>query len=717
MKSYHIAGISVSTSPSPIAKKPKFCEILAWPTGVRTPFCRIANRTKTNQIRPLSMNPLSEIKTRFSAALAGLSDDPTSLLAMIRPAGDPKFGDYQANCAMPLGNQLGKSPRDVAADLVEKVKLDDFCQSIEIAGPGFINLKLDDDWLKSRLTEAITDGGLGVTKVADPKVYIVDYSSPNVAKPMHVGHIRSTVIGDAVTNVLRFVGHTAISDNHLGDWGTQFGMIIYGYKNFVEMAAYEKEPVTELGRLYKYVRKLMDYHAAVKELPESTEKLADANATLQSLEGQPTPEDKSDAKKAKKELKKARKNVKSLEEKIKGKLDEETKLLVGGLEQTIAAVENDQALKANADAHPEIGSAVLTETAKLHKGDEENTALWKEFLPFCLDDIQKIYDRMNVSFDHVLGESFYHSELANVVNDLEAKGFARESEGATCIFLDGYETPMMIRKRDGAFNYSTTDLATIKHRVNHFAADGMLYVVDHRQSEHFGKLFHVAKLWGYDDAEMTHVSFGTVMGKDGKPFKTRSGATVGLEGLLDEAESRALEIVKEKNDGLSEEEMRRVALVIGLGGLKYADLAHNRESDYTFDYDKMLALKGNTAAYSQYGYARVQGIMRKAEVEIEPLRKSPVPFLFETEVERKLAVQLVQFGETLDEVLVEYKPNLLCTYLFELGQTFAQFFDQCSVKDAETEELKQSRVQFCDLTARTIQTGLALLGISVLDKM
>ncbi|MFK7768545.1 MAG: arginine--tRNA ligase [Mariniblastus sp.] len=651
------------------------------------------------------MNPLSEIKSRFSAALTGLSEDTSSLLAMIRPAGDPKFGDYQANCAMPLGKKLGKSPRDVAADLVAQVSLDDFCQTVEIAGPGFINLKLDNEWIKSRLAEAITDERLGVAKVAESKVYVIDYSSPNVAKPMHVGHIRSTVIGDAITNVLRFVGHTAISDNHLGDWGTQFGMIIYGFKNFVNKAAYEKEQVKELARLYKYVRVLMDYHAAVKELPVATAKLKEAEADLAELQGQPMPEEKSAAKKTKKEIKKAEKSVKSLSDKI------------GGLTQTIEAVETEPSIKADAGAHLGIATAVLTETAKLHEGDEENTGLWREFLPCCLDDIQRIYDRLSVKFDHVLGESFYHPELQNVVNDLEAKGFTRESDGAVCVFLDGYETPMIVRKQDGAFLYSTTDLATIKHRIDEFSADAMLYVVDHRQHEHFEKLFDVARLWGHDKAEMKHVSFGTVMGKDGKPFKTRSGDTVGLEGLLDEAECRALNIVKEKSSDLPEDQMAKVASVVGLGGLKYADLAHNRESDYTFDYEKMLALKGNTAAYSQYGYARVQGIMRKAEVAIDPLRKTPVPFLFETDVERKLAVQLVQFGETLDEVLVDYKPNLLCTYLFELGQTFAQFFDQCSVKDAESEELKQSRVQLCDLTARTIKTGLGLLGISVLDQM
>lgn len=663
------------------------------------------------------MNALSEIKARFLTVLANVSEQPESLLGMIRPAGDPKFGDYQANFAMSLGKQLGKPPRDVATELVANVQLDDFCQNVEIAGPGFINLTLDNQWLVSRLTAAMSDERLAVARTSTAKTYVVDFSSPNVAKPMHVGHIRSTVIGDAIAKVLRFVGHKVITDNHLGDWGTQFGMIIYGYKHFVDQEAYQREPVVELGRLYKLVRKLMDYQSAVKKVPNLQQELAALEAQVASAEAQPKPENKSDAKSAAKELKRLRAKVADAKETLFGKPDPDSGEVIGGLTQLIAEVESVDALKqANLD-HPDIGTAAQLETAKLHEGDAENQQLWHEFLPHCLQDIQKIYDRLQIEFDHVLGESFYHGELANVVNDLEAKGFTRQSDGATCVFLANHEAPMIVKKSDGAFLYSTTDLATIKYRMENWHADACLYVVDHRQHEHFTKLFDVAKLWGYADTELTHVSFGTVMGKDGKPFKTRAGDTVGLEGLLDEAESRALAIVREKNAELAGDEAVQVASVVGLGGLKYADLAHNRESDYTFDYDKMLALKGNTAAYSQYGYARVQGIMRKADVEVDPLRESPVPFVLATDVERKLSVQLIQFGETLDEVLVEYRPNILCSYLFELGQTFAQFFEQCPVKDAESEALKLSRVQLCDLTARTIQTGLALLGIKTLDKM
>jgi len=353
----------------------------------------------------------------------------------------------------------------------------------------------------------------------------------------------------------------------------------------------------------------------------------------------------------------------------------------------------------------------------LHKGDEENIALWKEFLPECLKDIQKIYDRLDIKFDHVLGESFYHDELANVVNDLEAKGFTQISDGAVCIFLDNQETPMIIQKADGAYLYSTTDLATIKYRMDNMKSDACLYVVDHRQSEHFEKLFDVAAKWGYDESELTHVSFGTVLGEDGTPFKTRSGDTVGLESLLDEAQSRALVVAIENNSELPTERHDEISKVVGLGAIKYADLSQNRASDYKFSYDKMLATRGNTATYLQYAYARVHGIARKTDANWEAIRANPVPFEFEKEIERTLAVKLLQFVEAIDEVLVEYKPNILCNYLFELAQLFAKFFDQCSVKDAGSDSLKTSRLQLCDLTARTIKTGLGLLGIKVLDKM
>ena len=359
----------------------------------------------------------------------------------------------------------------------------------------------------------------------------------------------------------------------------------------------------------------------------------------------------------------------------------------------------------------------MLETAALHEGDERNHQLWNDFLPHCREDIQRIYQRLDVTFDHELGESFFHNMLGDVVDDLEAKGFARMSDGAMCVFMEQYETPMIIRKQDGAFLYATTDLATIKYRLNEWNADAILYVVDHRQHQHFEKVFDAVKLWGYDDVELVHVSFGTVLGDDGKPFKTRSGDTVNLETLLDEAESRAVAIAKEANPDLEPQQQENIGRVVGIGGLKYADLSQHRASDYKFSYEKMLAMKGNTATYLQYSYARVQGILRRLETDLQELRSDASPLVFEKDVERALAVKLVRFGESLDEVLVEYKPNLLCNYLFELTQTFFQFYDQCSVKDASSDDVRVSRLKLCDLTARTIEKGLGLLGIGVLEQM
>ena len=656
------------------------------------------------------MNALHELKEKFRPIIAtyveGDVSQTDSMLAMIRPAGDAKHGDFQANFAMPLGKKAGQPPREVADAIVAKADLSDICQNVEIAGPGFINLKLDDQWIKQNLKLALADGRLAVAPVTAPRNYIVDYSSPNVAKPMHVGHIRSTVIGDALTRILNFIGHQAKSDNHLGDWGTQFGMILYGYKNFRDDAKFESDTIGELTRLYRLVRKLIDYHGAKTKLPELQSTLDELETQLSGLKQQQSAaEEKSAIKKIKKEISQVGKRVTDAKE----KLEKAT--------ASITAVEEDSDLAAKAADHPEIGKSALLETAKLHAGDEENRELWSKFLPICKQDMQTIYDRLNVEFDMALGESYYNDMLGGIVDELEAKGFARESDGAMCVFLDDFETPMIVRKKDGAFLYSTTDLATIKYRMDNFDADACLYVVDHRQHEHFEKLFAVAKLWGYDEAELKHVSFGTVMGKDGKPFQTRSGDTVGLAGLLNEAEKRAGDIAKELNEGITADQLVENARVVGIGSLKYADLSQNRASDYTFDYEKMLALKGNTAAYLQYGYARVQGILRKVEIDPQPLRAAPVEFEFATEIERALAVQLLRFEEALSDVLIDYKPNLLCNYLFDLGQIFFKFYDQCSLKDTESETLKSSRVQLCDLTARTIKTGLSLLGIGVLDQM
>ncbi len=655
------------------------------------------------------MNILAELQERFRAALAELVDDPTELLAMVRKSSEPKFGDYQANFAMALGKRLKRPPRDVAAEIVQRLQIDDLCEPPEVAGPGFINLRLKTDWLAAAATRTLASQRLGVTPAKEPRTYVVDYSSPNVAKPMHVGHIRSSVIGDSLKRTLRFLGHKVIADNHIGDWGTQFGMIIYGYKHFLDEAAYRQNAVAELGRLYKFVSRLVSYREAVRSLPEMRNRLAERRDDAAHLAS--VAQERSDDKGAAKAARKAEAGAK------------EQAAALQSLEAGIAEVESDPVLSKAAAAHPDIEKQVLEETAKLHRGDAENVSLWKEFLPACLEDIQRIYRRLDVSFDVTLGESFYNDRLPGVVNALVQRDIARESDGAMCVFLDDHKTPLVIRKQDGAFLYGTTDLATVQYRMETWHPDAMLYVVDHRQSLHFEQFFAAARLWGYDDVEMVHVSFGTVLGEDGRPFKTRSGDTVGLEGLLDEAVRRAYEVVSENDDKkpggaeIEPERRREIAEVVGIGALKYADLSVNRTSDYTFSYDRMLALNGNTATYMQYAYARVFGIFAKGDIDVQELRASGAAIDLSHPAERALAVGLLQFFEALEAAAAEYRPNLLTTYLFDVAGAFSIFFDQCPVLKAETEELRTSRLLLCDLTARTLKQGLDLLGIKVVDKM
>ena len=659
----------------------------------------------------LRMNILAELKSRFRAALAELVDDPAEMLELIRPAQDAKFGDYQANFAMPLAKRLGRPPRDVAAAIVQRVDLSDLCHVPEIAGPGFINLRLKDEWLAGGLAAALRDERLGVEPVARPRTFVIDYSSPNVAKPMHVGHIRSTVIGDALCKMLRFAGHRVISDNHLGDWGTQFGMILYGYKHFVDRDAYGRQPVTELGRLYKLVHRLADFHEGHVRLPELEHKLAERIAAADRLKTTPPTGDKAADKKNAAALRKAETQLAEAREELAAR------------RAKLQAADADAPFAALAQQHANIAAAVLEETAKLHAGDAENRRLWEEFLPHCRDEIQRIYKRLDIQFDQELGESYYHDRLPTVVADLEERGLARESEGATCVFLDGFDAPMIVRKKDGAFLYSTSDLATIEYRVKTWRPDAILYVVDHRQSDHFSKLIAAARLWGYRDVELQHIAFGTVMGDDGRPYKTRSGDTVGLEGLLDEAIHRALAVVSAGDDSkpngpeFSAEQRQHIASVVGIAALKYADLSQNRTSDYVFSYDKMLALDGNTATYLQYSYARVQGIFTKGGIDIAALRQSATGFTLEHPAERSLALSLLRFSEELDEALSDNRPNQLTNYLYDFTKSFFTFYEACPVLKAETAESRTRRLLLCDLAGRTIKQGLTLLGIQVVDKM
>ncbi|HIQ20935.1 MAG TPA: arginine--tRNA ligase [Planctomycetes bacterium] len=654
------------------------------------------------------MSILGELGQRFRPLLTELVDDPDPLLDLVRPSQDPALGDYQANFAMPLGKRLGRPPRQLAQQLAAALAEDPMCHPPEVAGPGFINLRLRNSWIGQRLAQAAADPRLGIPRVENPRTYVVDYSSPNVAKPMHVGHIRSTVIGDCLCRVLRFLGHRVISDNHIGDWGTQFGMIIYGWRHFLDEEAYRREPVAELARLYRLVRRLIDYHEAKSRRADVTEQLAQQEAALEANRRAAGPQpDKRTAKMLRRMEATLARTRQQLEE----------------LDRTITQTETDPALARLLDAHRDVARAVLNETAKLHAGDEENRRLWRQFLPACLEEIESLYRRLGVSFDHTLGESFYHDRLEAIVQELLDRGVARESDGAVCVFLEGYDTPMLIRKRDGAFLYATTDLATLRYRMDTWNPDAILYVVDFRQSLHFQQLFATARRMGLDKVELVHVSFGTVMGEDGRPFRTREGDTVGLEGLLDEAVRRAARVVAGNDDAkpdgpeLSPAERARIAEVVGIGALKYADLSQNRTSDYQFSYDKMLAMNGNTGTYMQYAYARVRSIFRKGNVDVEALRRDPAPVRLETPAERALGLELLRFGEALELTLKDYRPNQLTGYLFGLANHYSTFYEQCPVLKAEAPELRRSRLLLCDLTARTIQKGLELLGIDVVEKM
>ncbi len=498
------------------------------------------------------MNIQHQLQERLQRALTGLVPDPAPYVAMLKPAQDARFGDYQANCAMSLAKVLGKQPRAIAQEIVERLLLDEVLATPEIAGPGFINLRLRNDWLAKQIQAMAADTRLGVAKVATPRTYVIDYSSPNVAKPMHVGHLRSTIIGDALTRLFRFLGHTVITDNLLGDWGTQFGIILYGYKHHLDPEAFAADPARELARLYKFVTKM-----------------------------------------------------------FKKKDDEDD----------------------GPDPEDPIREACRQETAKLHAGDEENNRLWKTFMPYCHELINQIYRRLDVHFDHTLGESFYNPMLADVVSELQKQGVAQESQGAIIVPHGENEPPSLIRKRDGAFTYTTSDLATIRYRVEHWKPDAMLYVVDFRQGLHFKHLFEIARRWGYN-VQLEHIPFGTVLGQDRKPFKAREGEAVELSDLLDEAVEHAKRVYKAGMEEAAEQgqairtvlahhfdaDSSEVHQAIGYGAVKYADLSQNRMTDYIFDWEKMLAMDGNTATYMQYAYARNRSIFYRGEVDEKPFR-------------------------------------------------------------------------------------------------
>jgi arginyl-tRNA synthetase len=567
-----------------------------------------------------------------------------TLLEQVRETADAKFGDYSGTMAMGLAKKAGKKPRDLAIEIARRLAdapgyAEAFAPPGDPVGPGFINVRIRDEALAAAVSAAFCDERLGVLGVPEPDTIVIDFSSPNVAKPMHVGHIRSTVIGDAIARILGFRGHHTITDNHLGDWGTQFGMILWGWKRFGDEAAFAADPTGELGRIYRTVRKLAD-----------------------------------------------------------------------GKPEEIAA---DPSIAKLAAKYPDAGREVLLETARLHEGDADNRALWERFMPACLGDIERLYERLDVRFDHTLGESFFQPFLAGVVDELEAKGLARESRGAIGVFLDGDDKPpFLVRKADGAFLYATTDLATIRWRLEHWKPDRILYVVDHRQGQHFDQLFETAKRWGLGRVDLVHVAFGTVLGDDGKPFKTRAGDTVGLESLLNEGVERAAAVVA-ADEGLSLEERRRVAETVGI---KYADLCQNRTTDYVFSYDKMLQLTGNTAAYMQYAVARVEGVLEKGGIDRGALRNTAPPIVLADPKERALALEIARFGEVLEDVEADYRPNVLTAWLFDVAGCYSAFYDALPILKAPEPD-RSSRLALCDLTGRVLRKGLELLGIGTVRKM
>ena len=564
----------------------------------------------------------AEIEQRLQEATLTHLPDADRSRVLVRPCADPQHGDYQSNALMGLAKQRKMNPRQLAEQVVQSLDVADWCEPVEIAGPGFLNFRLKPDALQQALRSALKSDCPFVDSAKSPRTVVVDFSSPNVAKPMHVGHIRSTILGDTVARVLRMLGHRVVTDNHIGDWGTQFGMLLLGWKTELDEAALEQDPIAELERLYK----------------------------------------------------------------------------------TINA---DESCRDEARA----------ELVKLQAGDEENLAIWQRMIALSQVQFDHVYGRLGVTFDETLGESFYNPHLSELTEELQEKGIAEESEGALVVRFSGdkqlADKPAIVRKRDGAANYTTTDLATLRYRMEAWQPTDIVYVTDGRQQLHFQQLFKIFGRW--QDAvsvKLEHVWFGSILGPDGKPFKTRSGDTVRLADLLDEAEERAFTVVSEKNPDLSDDERRAIARVVGLGALKYADLSNNRQSDYIFDWDKMLAFQGNTAPYLQYAYTRVRSIFRKMDAP----NFATVELQLKAPEELALAKHLMNFGQTLEMVAQDYRPNFLCNYLFELAGHFSRFYEACPVLKAEEAE-RNSRLAICELTARVLRSGLDAMGIEVTEVM
>ncbi|MHC5096799.1 MAG: arginine--tRNA ligase [Planctomycetota bacterium] len=592
------------------------------------------------------MKRLTDIlEQRVSQAIQTVTGQP-DCPALVALSKNPKFGDYQANGVMAAAKKMKTNPRQLAEQIIGQLELDDICEPLEIAGPGFINLRLKDDFLANRLLQINTDKDrLGIEKVETPKTVVIDYSGPNIAKQMHVGHLRSTIIGDCISRLYDFEGHTVIRQNHIGDWGTQFGMLCA----LMERKALEAGEKGEMSEVPVKIKNLELFYQEAKALFDSDEDFANTSR----------------------------------------------------------------------DA-----------IAKLHSGDTWWLKRWKKIVEESRKHYQPIYGILGVNLtqDDECGESFYADKLGGVVEQLQDKGIAIASDGAMCVFPEGFTNkdgdplPFIIQKSDGAFLYATTDLAALRFRINELNADKVIYVTDARQLLHFQMLFATAKLagWTSDEIELMHVTFGTMLGTDGKPFKTRTGGTVKLKDLLEEAIQRATAVVEEKNPDLPDEQKKEIARVVGIGAVKYADYSNNRNSDFIFSFDKMLAMEGNTAPYMQYAYARIKSIERKAEkkeMDIQNELANVRQLTFTEDAEKELGKMLIRYDQAISIAAEECRPNYLTSYLYDLAQAFSRFYNACPVLKADADQ-RSVRLLLCDLTARTIRHGLTqLLGIEVVEQM
>ena len=583
------------------------------------------------------------LEERISAAMAAATGQG-GCAAIVRPATDAKFGDYQANGVMALAKKLKTNPRKLAEQVVQKLELDDICEPPEIAGPGFINLRLKNGFVADRLLEINTDSQnrLGIDKSAQLKTVVVDFSGPNIAKQMHVGHLRSAIIGDCICRILEFLGHKVIRQNHIGDWGTQFGMLIAYHRRQIDIAA---DYATGKVSSFPHVKDLEEFYKKASGLYGSDASFAE-----------------------------------------------------------------------------EARSCVV----KLQSGNPIMRSSWKRIVDWSRNEIYPIYEKINVTLKRKdeRSESFYKDQLPGIVEDLKKREIAEDSDGAVCVFPDGFKNkegqplPLILQKSDGAFLYATTDLAAIRYRVDELKADRVIYVTDARQKLHFQMVFAVARKAGWTkDTELVHVTFGSVLGENGQPLKTRSGENVKLKELLDEAVERAKAVVEEKNPCLPKDRKAQIAKAVGVGAVKYADYSNNRTSDYIFSFDKMLVMDGNTAPYMQYAYARIKSIERKGRLDFDKELKDLEDLNLTESAELDLAKQLSRYGEAVEAAVVDYRPNYLTSYLYELAQKFSVFYTNCPVLDAEPDK-RPTRLLLCDLTARTIRHGLNdLLGIEVIEQM